>query len=314
MAKAQRQPSESQLDAAKRILGHNHTRTYTPGAQGTTIRALQIFLASKGYAPGGFDGKWGKKTLAAYNAFKTDRGQDWNALNPKALSFISKEFGQPLPRQRPADTGQFIGGNGAPPVDIPTPGDVPDAAPMPTRDFTPPPAPMPAAPVMPNPSQSAEREYDPNVLHAATMNRNEPADMAQQLPDYQQPTISPDPGQYGNDLRQLSEMQPADTTGGGTGNLLQTLGMDNGADKYAAAQSHAPADFDPSRLDQGSMPVTSDMGTPDNLIENMRARQQGSPARTLRDALMGSGGRPEYPAPNQPNLLDALRQALLAGR
>lgn len=296
---AQRQPTPQQINAAQRILANNHKHVYALHSKGATIRALQIALASQGYEPGRFDGDWGEKTQAAYDKYMADHDQTGGSATPKKLAFMSGQIGQPLPRQRPEPGGTFIGGNGAMPEPAPEPMAAPPAPA--TREFTPPVAPMPAAP---SPSQSAEREYDPNIMHAAVMNRNEPADMR---PDYAPPVMSPPPMGPG-----MADTQPpvdpsfwgsvGDATAIAAGEQ-PTMGP-----AIAAAQHQAPHGFDPSRFDAASEPATSDTGVPDNLVENMGARQA---PMTLRDALIQSG---QFPASNQRDILESLKRALLAAQ
>lgn len=88
-------PSPGQLDAAKRILAHNHKRPYGPGSRGTTVRAIKIFLASKGYDPGKINGEWDSQMTSAFaKAVPGDARQ----ATPSVLKKLSKEFGKPGPR------------------------------------------------------------------------------------------------------------------------------------------------------------------------------------------------------------------------
>lgn len=102
----QRQPTAAQITAATRILGHDHKRTYAVGTQGATVRALQIFLAAKGYAPGKFDGIWGKNTQKALEQYAQSTGQKFGRhVTPQALRTIAADLrgdaDVPMPRLRP---------------------------------------------------------------------------------------------------------------------------------------------------------------------------------------------------------------------
>jgi hypothetical protein len=280
----QRQPTPQQIDAAQRILSHDHQRTYGEGAKGATIRALQIYLASKGYNPGRFDGDWGAKTQAAFASYNKDRNQSFPRATPEALAQMSKEAGQPLPRQRPAQ-----------------PSDMPPAAPITmtssaqgmagdqgAADVRADLAPK-APPFLPsvNAPHAAERGYDPNISSMAAdarAGRYQPTD---DMAGYHEPVgISPHPTQFGPDLAALGAMQPA---------------------QPPPAPPSIPF-ANRARFDAASEPVTSDVGVPDQLIESMAARRQGS-GNPLRDALINGGGATMQ---QRARATDALREALIA--
>ncbi len=265
---AQRQPTDAQIDAAKRILAHDHKRTYAMHSKGATIRAIQIYLASQGYEPGRFDGDWGAKTQAAWDALKADRGWTYTRATPKALADISKEMGQPLPRQRPAGAGQFIGGNGAEPAPAPvTMTGSADAMPAPPVGMdvsgsvdVPPPVGMtgsaemmPAAP--PNMDVSGSFDFEPQMSSASLA---------------QPPAPSIDTTAIGSPERRDAQLQRT---------------MDSG--------------FDRGRFEE-ALPMTSDMGVPDQLVEAAKARQPGGPV-SLREALAYPGSNmlpsPSYMSP-----------------
>lgn len=167
----QRQPTDTQLQAAQRILSYGHKRTYAYGAQGATVRALQIYLASQGYPVGKFDGVWGRKTQRAFENFEKDKGQSFGQkASPKALRFISAEIAPPIPQQNPRDVPPAppqppqLDGGAMPAAQIPSvsPTSVPNS---------PPPAPPPA-PRMPFDDVAQPQPGDPNFstdLHAQIM-------------------------------------------------------------------------------------------------------------------------------------------------
>lgn len=168
---SQRQPTETQIDAARRILSYGHKRTYAYGAQGATVRALQIYLASQGYPVGKFDGVWGKKTQKAFADYEKDKGQSFGQkASPKALRFISAEIAPPLPKQNPRDVAPAE----EPPPTLP--GGAMPAAQIPTVSPTSVPGSQPVMPPQP-PSQPFDdvaqpQPGDPNFstdLHAQIM-------------------------------------------------------------------------------------------------------------------------------------------------
>jgi hypothetical protein len=283
----QRQPTPQQIDAAQRILSHDHQRTYSEGAKGATIRALQIYLASKGYNPGRFDGDWGAKTQTAFAAYNKDRNQSFARATPQALAQMSAEAGQPLPRQRPAQPGDApvpemvpeIAGNAKPGL-----GPVPEMAAR--GDASPPP---PAFLSSVNAPHATEREYDPNIMSMAAdarAGRYQPTD---ETAGYHEPVgISPHPTQFGPDLAALGAMQPA---------------------QPPPAPPSIPFS-NPSRFDAASEPVTSDVGVPDKLIEAMAGRQM----TPLHHALINGGGDHAPLARSTAELREALARLAMMGR
>ncbi len=94
------QPTPGQLDAARRILSHNHKRPYGPGSRGTTVRAIKIYLANKGFDPGKLNGEWDDQTTRAF-----ERAVPGGAsrATPSVLRKLSKDFGAPGPRPKKID-------------------------------------------------------------------------------------------------------------------------------------------------------------------------------------------------------------------
>ncbi len=285
MAKSQRQPTPQQIDAAQRILSHGHKITYGYGSKGATVRAVQIQLAAQGYDVGKFDGDWKDKTQAAYDKYMRDRGQTWGSATPKSLAFMSKEAGQPAPRQRPVHMDAASG-------DAMTGPPMPDA--LLSADATPPPAPEPM-PLMP--------PEDP--------------DMAQQLPDYMPPAgISPDPNRFGPRLNELGAIGPQDDPMAMSPNAMPTVaqvGHMVGEPLPLVGPPRTPPPADPqsqSTWDAIMGPVNDSYGLG---LDAPVADASMPPPDQLQTALVGQG-RPSYPAPNTPNSMnyDALFRALRA--
>ncbi len=342
---AQRQPTDAQIDAAKRILAHDHKRTYAQGAKGTTIRAIQIMLASKGYEPGRFDGDWGAQTQGAWDKMMSDRGWAYNRATPKALADVSKELGQPLPRQRPEPGGQFIGGNGV---------STPDASAAPQVDV------LPSPPAKTVGGQSfRDFSTNPGILPPDATSLpmvatgeaggkwGEGASATMHMNPVAPPSPPPDNNGYGPALASLDQAT-RDSTGDfnapqfGTSQFVSDLpplpptppdpGLPTDPQMRSLVGlpplppppqvSDAP-NFDASRYDnEFGMQPQGDGSFIDNLSTAMFGvdpPQEPPGITTLRQALINRQGgpfpgRPDFPAPNQMNTLEALRRALLADR